>query len=80
MKVKHLRKLLDLLDNEEAEVYIDNIEVEYFDAWQSSVNEINFGQRKYVHPKYLKVAGRPCQETNGSVEALVLYVKSKENR
>lgn len=78
MKVKQLRKLLDLLDNEEAEVYIDNLEVEYFDAWQSSVNEVSFAQRKYVHPKYLKVAARPCQETNGSREAFVIYVKSKE--
>jgi hypothetical protein len=78
MKVSALRKLLDLLGNEDAEVYIDNLEVEYFDAWQSSVNELSFGQRKYVHPKYLKVAARPCQETNGSREALVLYVKSKE--
>lgn len=79
MKVKQLRKLLDLLDNEDAEVYIDNLEVEYFDAWQSSVNEINFAQRKYVHPKMLKVAGRPCKETEGSREAFVIYVKSKEN-
>jgi hypothetical protein len=77
MKVSALRKFLDLIDNEDAEVYILK---EYADEGQNKIlgtaTELSsVANRKYVHPETKIIAQRPCQETTGCTEALMLYVK-----
>ena len=81
MKVSALRKFLDLIDNEDAEVMVTDT-----DTWADD-NNVHLGtatelsavaSRKYVHPQTKLIAARPCKETSGSVEVLMLYVQSKE--
>lgn len=77
MTVKALRKFLDLIDNEDAKVYIvKEYDSEDQNVFLGTAQELQFiATRKYVHPVTKKIAQRPCQETTGCAEALMLYVK-----
>jgi len=77
MKVKNLRKLLDLFENEEAEVFLSTETIDD-QFWGEKVEKLWFGKRRYVRDN--KTALRPCKETSGSTEAFVLYVEPKEER
>jgi hypothetical protein len=77
MKVKELKKILDKLDDED-EIYVDKSSVEYIGEWESAVEAALFAKTGSVHPIYLKIARRPCKETEGSKKALIIYVKQKD--
>jgi len=77
MKIKELRKMMDLLDNEDAEVYINTTDL-VDDSnlyWDSRVDEILIVNRKYVDSEKKLIAKKPCKVTENSREAMVLYVK-----
>lgn len=74
MKVKELRKMLDLLGNEEAEVYIANPCNIENDFWDNMVDKVIVVNRKYVDPNKKLIAKRPCKITENSLESLVIYV------
>lgn len=76
MKVKELKELLKNI-SEDAEVYIDKETVSYVGEWEGAVKETVCAARRYVHPKMLRTARRPCKETEGSRESLVIYVKQQ---
>ena len=74
MKVKNIRKLLDLLKNEEAEVYVVNSQDTIDDFWEGNVKTIKFISKKYVESNLKLIAKRPCNKTKDSVESLVIYL------
>ena len=74
MKVKELRKMLDLLDNEDAEVYIAGTSGVENDYWDHRVDNVIVVNRAYVHPEKKLIAKRPCKITENSLESLVIYV------
>ena len=74
MKIKELRKMMDLLENEEAEVYITTTSHVDNDFWDSCVDSIILVNRKYVDPNKKLIAKRPCEITKNSVESLVIHI------
>lgn len=76
MQVKTLRKMLDLFENEEAEVVIvDDTSGPIGNIWEGGYREISLLRRKYIEKNGSLIANRPCVETKNAKEAIVIYVK-----
>lgn len=78
LTVKALRQYLNLIDNEDAEVMIQIEDLsETPGPWRGKAQNLSFiANRRYIHPESKLIACRPCKETSGCKETLVLYVES----
>lgn len=75
MTKKELLKILEKV-SDDAQIYIDKPNIESYGSWEGSVYKTTLAQRKFVHPLMHKTARLPNTETNGSKEAVVIYLET----